>query len=44
MRAIIALIISFLMIYSWTVSVWFIFLIPFFVIMLTLLVDNESRN
>ena len=32
------------MIYSWTVSVWFILLIPFFVVVLTLLVDNESRN
>ena len=40
MRGLIALIISFLFIFSWSISMWFILLTPIFVVALTLLTDR----
>jgi len=41
MRGLIALLISFIFIFSWSISMWFILLTPIFIIALTLLTEDN---
>jgi hypothetical protein len=41
MRGLIALLISFIFIFSWSISMWFILLTPIFVISLALLIEDN---
>jgi hypothetical protein len=41
MRGLIALLISFIFIFSWSISMWFILLTPIFIIALTLLIEDN---